>query len=105
MKFLQLFTVSQPSLIVLAKLNENSLGNNRIIGGNEVPARRFSYTVSLADSFGSFCGGSVIAPDVILTAAHCQGGNYNIIVGRHDLSDEKSGESIPVSLSSCCSIQ
>jgi trypsin len=31
-------------------------------------------------------GGSLIAPDVILTAAHCAGGEYKAVIGRYDLS-------------------
>lgn len=38
-------------------------------------------------------GGSLIATDVVLTAAHCQGGKYDVVIGRHDL-DSKDGESI-----------
>eukprot|EP00970_Alexandrium_tamarense_P003181 scaffold481_cov188-Alexandrium_tamarense.AAC.10 len=56
---------------------------------------RYSYAVSLQDSLGHFCGGSLIAKDVVLTAAHCQGGSYNVVIGRHDLTTN-SGESIPV---------
>ena len=61
--------------------------NTRIIGGSEAKEDRFSYAVSLSDHIGHFCGGSLIAKDVILTAAHCQGGNYNVVLGRHDVND------------------
>ena len=37
----------------------------------------------------------MIAPDVVLSAAHCQGGQYQITVGRHGLEDN-DGESIDV---------
>jgi len=67
--------------------------NTRIIGGSEAKEDRFSYAVSLADNIGHFCGGSLIAKDVILTAAHCQGGNYNVVLGRHDV-DDNDGEVI-----------
>ncbi|EED90735.1 trypsin-like serine protease, partial [Thalassiosira pseudonana CCMP1335] len=57
----------------------------RIVGGSQVSYCRYSYTVSLQDSIGHFCGGSLIAKDVVLTAAHCQGGNYDVVINRHDL--------------------
>jgi hypothetical protein len=71
------------------------LMETRIIGGSQTQNGRYSYAVSLQDSLGHFCGGSLIAKDVVLTAAHCQGGSYNVVVGRHDLTTN-SGESIPV---------
>jgi trypsin len=69
--------------------------NSRIIGGRVSSKGRFSYAVSLQDDMGAFCGGSLIAPDVVLTAAHCQGGNYHVVIGRHDL-DESEGDTIKV---------
>mmetsp|Transcript_17496 Transcript_17496/g.34002 ORF Transcript_17496/g.34002 Transcript_17496/m.34002 type:complete len:500 (-) Transcript_17496:300-1799(-) len=67
------------------------LKSPRIIGGSESPSTRYPYAVALYDSIGLFCGGSLIAPDVVLTAAHCSSGagRYQVIVGRHDL--ESSG--------------
>ena len=67
--------------------------DTRIIGGTEATEDRHSYAVSLSDDIGHFCGGSLIAPDVVLTAAHCQGGAYDVIVGRHDV-DDNDGEVI-----------
>jgi trypsin len=69
------------------------LMQTRIIGGGATNSARFPYAVSIQDSIGHFCGGSLIAPDMILTAAHCQGGSYNAVIGRHNLSSN-SGESI-----------
>lgn len=69
--------------------------NNRIIGGDEATENRYSYAVSLSDNWGHFCGASLIAPDVVLSAAHCQGGEYQATVGRHGLNDT-DGESIDV---------
>jgi secreted trypsin-like serine protease len=41
----------------------------RIIGGDEANAGEYPYAVSLSDSIGHFCGGSMIGPDVVLSAA------------------------------------
>eukprot|EP00571_Detonula_confervacea_P000325 CAMPEP_0172330650 /NCGR_PEP_ID=MMETSP1058-20130122/61514_1 /TAXON_ID=83371 /ORGANISM="Detonula confervacea, Strain CCMP 353" /LENGTH=455 /DNA_ID=CAMNT_0013047875 /DNA_START=194 /DNA_END=1561 /DNA_ORIENTATION=+ len=59
--------------------------NTRIINGNKATEGRYSYAVSLQDDVGHFCGGSLIAPDVVLSAAHCAGGDYKAIIGRHEL--------------------
>jgi hypothetical protein len=66
----------------------------RIIGGSEAVEDRYSYAVSLQDSNGGhYCGGSLIARDVVLTAAHCQGVGYKVVLGRHDL-DDYDGEAL-----------
>ncbi|KAL3803199.1 hypothetical protein HJC23_003474 [Cyclotella cryptica] len=67
----------------------------RIIGGSQAGSGRYSYAVSLQDGIGHFCGGSLIARDVVLTAAHCQGGKYDVVIDRYDLTS-KDGESIPM---------
>ncbi|KAL7523241.1 hypothetical protein ACHAXR_000091, partial [Thalassiosira sp. AJA248-18] len=65
----------------------------RIIGGEPAEEDLYSFTVALTDSIGLFCGGSLITRDVILTAAHCQGPPFDVVVGRHDLQD-RDGEVI-----------
>ena len=44
-----------------------------IIGGVKAPLGRYPYFVSLSQTQGSEgeCGGSLIAPDLFLTAGHC----------------------------------
>jgi len=41
---------------------------SRIIGGSAASSDEFEFLVSMQD-FGHYCGGSLIAPDVVLTAA------------------------------------
>ncbi|KAL7544974.1 hypothetical protein ACHAWF_008343 [Thalassiosira exigua] len=68
---------------------------SRIINGKEVTIGQYPYVVSLQNKFGHFCGGTLIAKDVVLCAAHCQGGSYSAVIGQHNLRD-KDGETIPM---------
>ena len=57
----------------------------RIIGGSEAVEDRHSYAVAMLPGF---CGGSLIARDVVLTAAHCMNATMYAVLGRHDLKDD-----------------
>ena len=74
--------------------------NLRIIGGSEAIEDRFSYAVSLQDGTKLVCGGSLIAKDTVLTAAHCapEAGAFFplVVLGRHDLSNSDDGKVFPV---------
>jgi trypsin len=74
----------------------------RIIGGVPAETQRYPYAVSLQYAGEHFCGGSLVAPDIVLSAGHCNGeysiglGTYNVVVGRYDLNKGWIGESIKV---------
>jgi hypothetical protein len=70
----------------------------RIIGGEEASEDRYSYAVSLQGFFGAhYCGGSLIARDVVLTAAHCRYGyGGKVVLGRHDLDKWYDGSDFSV---------
>ncbi len=69
----------------------------RIIGGDDTPVGRYPYVVSLQDDLSHFCGGSLIAPDVVLTAAHCSIDKFKVVVNRHNLNNFFKGDVIDIS--------
>jgi trypsin len=83
----------QKVVSVLAAVGSKKKKSTRVIGGRESTEGRYSYAVSLADSWGSFCGASLIAPDIVLSAAHCaHGDDYYAIIGRHNLETDDGDE-------------
>ncbi|KAH8421044.1 hypothetical protein KR222_005730, partial [Zaprionus bogoriensis] len=64
-----------PAAIVVGQEQQPSLSagpqDGRIVGGWETNITHFPHQVSLQMGGRHICGGSVIAPNVILTAAHC----------------------------------
>jgi len=71
-----------------------------IINGDRAEPGRYNYFVSLQDrKLGPGCGGSLIAADVVLTAAHCSDSSWSpswAVIKRHDLDDSSDGAEIRV---------
>ncbi|TMW55639.1 hypothetical protein Poli38472_010521 [Pythium oligandrum] len=70
-----------------------------IVGGTEVPVGQKLWTAGLRETAAgeSFCGGSLITPKHVLTAAHCYGTIAYVSVGTHYIGGSKDGERIKVS--------
>ncbi|KAF0708694.1 Aste57867_6248 [Aphanomyces stellatus] len=70
-----------------------------IVGGTEAAVGKHLYVTGLRKVANDrdFCGGSLIAPNVVLTAAHCIPANPQYVsIGTHYLSGTQDGEQIKV---------
>jgi len=69
-------------------------GAHRIVGGEVAPVGMWTDTVALFHGHTYLCSGTLITPDLVLTAGHCNLGLTGAVVGAHDFTTD--GERIAV---------
>jgi len=55
----------------------------------QAPETRYPYSASLQYNHHHFCGGALVAPNVVVTAAHCTTTPAKVTLGRYDLDDAR----------------
>ncbi|XP_071305449.1 chymotrypsin-C-like [Agelaius tricolor] len=76
--------------------------SSRVVGGEDAVAHSWPWQISLqyrsAGSWYHTCGGTLIAPQWVLTAAHCISSymTYRVVLGKQDLSEDDEPGSVAV---------
>jgi len=67
--------------------------NDRIVNGEDATECEWRWQAMLQRYGSSFCGGSLITPEWVLTAAHCvSSANFDVVLGNHDRSVTSDNE-------------
>merc|ERR550519_678810 len=88
------------AIFLVVLLDFSSADENFIINGKNVDyAGKYPWQVSMTDNNGNhFCGGALISPKWVITAAHCVQGqtpeNTKVILGRHMLYNRNAGNPV-----------
>ncbi|NGY57601.1 serine protease [Lentzea sp. NEAU-D13] len=86
-------------LSALLAATGTAAANEQVVGGERASIEANPWAVYLTDDRGAqFCGGTVVAPTKVLTAAHCALGrspsDLRVVAGREDKQDRDSGVSV-----------
>ncbi|XP_074061048.1 serine protease 57-like [Macrotis lagotis] len=76
-------------MATLGQLTSSGAHQGRIVGGQEAKPHSYPFAVSIQHEGEHFCGGSLIRPQWVLTAAHCEMSKnlteYQVVLGAHSL--------------------
>ncbi|XP_069688317.1 transmembrane protease serine 9-like [Periplaneta americana] len=74
--------------------------SSRITHGETASRGQFPYQVALSVDNSWFCGGSLISNDWVLTAGHCIGNSYQVLLGANSVNNPESGAVVVTSSTS-----
>jgi len=59
----------------------------RVVGGSDATKGEYPFMVMVGSNGQLSCGGSLVASNVVLCAAHCASAASQVYIGRHNLND------------------